>query len=819
MRALLAPIFFISFTAIGWQLALMRCLLVSRYHHFSFLVISCALLGFGAGGVVLSLGASWFTQHSRQIIRWGVLCFGLCVPLCFRLGELLPLNVYFAPHTVVSAIGWWGVFWLIHGIPFLLAGILIGGALMVAGPDAHRVYAWNLVGSAAGALGMVFLMDHLPANVLMVPVAAAVLLSGLWLGEGFRTPQDRLYAASLALGLLGMGLIWVFGAERLFPLHIDQYKPLAQVHRLECQGSATRLATFHSARGRLDLYTSPTFHTMLSLSPSEMPPRMHMLLRDGFEIGSILSIEKIERARFLHGTLAALPYKLIQPGRVLILGETGGHHIWLARMSQAESIVVVQPDRNIIEALRRYGSSVLDDPRIHVITSEPRAYLDTAPETFDVVHLAALEGFLAGTAGIGGLREDYLATVEGFRKCLDVLTDRGLVSIVRGIQEPERDNIKIAATWIESLEQRSVNRPGDHLLVARDELAVSTLASKAPLRSEVIEEFRAAARNMSWETEWFPGIEPEETNRIHVLPGPPSSAVSWYYHAMVALLSSGREDFFRNWIAHIRPATDDRPFFSDFFRTSSIGRLREAFGPMWATRSEMGFLVLVWSTGMTLAFAVVLLLAPLLLFGRGRAKGTGPIRFCVVTYFGLLGTGFMCVEMSLIQLFTRFLGDPVLAAALVVAGLLFCAGLGSMVQPRVTRAMPLGAFGVAVAVALAIVLYAKGLPRLFESGAMLAGTWKNAVGLVVLAPLAALMGMLFPWGLSTLQREAAPAIPLAWAVNGFASVVSASVAVVLAMTLGFSALLGCAAAAYGLAGVGSLLLAQVSWESRLSSQI
>ncbi len=230
---------------------------------------------------------------------------------------------------------------------------------------------------------------------------------------------------------------------------------------------------------------------------------------------------------------------------------------------------------------------------------------------------------------------------------------------------------------------------------------------------------------------------------------------------------------------------------------------------MWATRSELGFLVLVLSTGMTLAFAVVLLLAPLLLLRGEVAQRALPIRFCVVTYFGLLGTAFMFVEMGLIQLFTRFLGDPVLAAALVVAGLLSCAGLGSVVQPRVTRLVPFGAFGVAIAVGLVIVLYAKVLPRLFESEAMLAGIYKNVVGLAVLGPLAFLMGVLFPWGLSTLHRVAAPAIPLAWAVNGFASVVSASVAVVLAMTLGFTTLLGFAAALYGVAGVGALLLARL----------
>ena len=128
---------------------------------------------------------------------------------------------------------------------------------------------------------------------------------------------------------------------------------------------------------------------------------MRMLLRDGFEIGSLLFISHIEQARFLESALAALPYRINQPKRVLVLGATDGHYIWLARLSRAESIVVVQPDPNIVQVLRRYGGNVLDDPRIHLVQAEPRAYLDSTSEIFDVVHLAAMEGFLAGSGGIG----------------------------------------------------------------------------------------------------------------------------------------------------------------------------------------------------------------------------------------------------------------------------------------------------------------------------------------------------------------------------------------------------------------------------------
>ncbi len=180
-KRLLPAVFFVSAAVIGWQLALMRCLLISRYHHFSFLVISCALLGFGGGGALLALGRRWFERRCDAMFRWGTLSFGISLPICFWLGEQLPLDVYFAPVAAVQTMAWWSAFWLIHSIPFLLAGTLIGLALMAGGKNAHKIYASNLAGSAFGALAGIGLMDLMPANTIVVPIAASVVLSSIFL--------------------------------------------------------------------------------------------------------------------------------------------------------------------------------------------------------------------------------------------------------------------------------------------------------------------------------------------------------------------------------------------------------------------------------------------------------------------------------------------------------------------------------------------------------------------------------------------------------------------------------------------------------------
>ena len=168
----------------------------------------------------------------------------------------------------------------------------------------------------------------------------------------------------------------------------------------------------------------------------------------------------------------------------------------------------------------------------------------------------------------------------------------------------------------------------------------------------------------------------------------------------------------------------------------------------------------------------------------------------------------MFIEMVLIQLFTRFLGDPVLAAALVIGALLFFAGIGSAFSPALTGKLPGAVFTVAVLIALTTLIYSALLPRLFPELASIDGLWKAVLGVMILAPPAFLMGTPFPWGMAALQKRAAVTVPLAWAINGFGSVVSASVAVVLAMSLGFKILLALAALSYVLAGISAKALAK-----------
>ena len=55
MRRLFPATLLVSAGAIGYQLLLMRMLSIVQWHHFAYMIISIALLGYGASGTFIAL--------------------------------------------------------------------------------------------------------------------------------------------------------------------------------------------------------------------------------------------------------------------------------------------------------------------------------------------------------------------------------------------------------------------------------------------------------------------------------------------------------------------------------------------------------------------------------------------------------------------------------------------------------------------------------------------------------------------------------------------------------------------------------------------
>jgi hypothetical protein len=155
----------------------------------------------------------------------------------------------------------------------------------------------------------------------------------------------------------------------------------------------------------------------------------------------------------------------------------------------------------------------------------------------------------------------------------------------------------------------------------------------------------------------------------------------------------------------------------------------------------------------------------------------------------------MAIEMPLLQRFTLFLSHPLYAAAIVLSGFLVFAGLGARYSARLAPAARWPFAAIAAMAAIHAVL----LPPLLAAAMGLAPAWKVLLTLLLIAPLAFCLGMPFPLALAVVAARAAPLVPWAWGINGFASVVATLLATLLAIHLGYAAVLLLAAVLYGVA--------------------
>ena len=152
----IASIFLLSASIICLQLTLMRMFSLTRSYHFSYLVISTALLGFGASGTYLALG---YRRIENRLATWSVVLFllyTLSIPICLAAAQKIPIDVqhvFYSPAQLArlflqSAL----VF-----VPFFIGALLIGLALIAFRDHATVVYGANLLGSGVGGMARGFL--------------------------------------------------------------------------------------------------------------------------------------------------------------------------------------------------------------------------------------------------------------------------------------------------------------------------------------------------------------------------------------------------------------------------------------------------------------------------------------------------------------------------------------------------------------------------------------------------------------------------------------------------------------------------------------
>ena len=267
-----------------------------------------------------------------------------------------------------------------------------------------------------------------------------------------------------------------------------------------------------------------------------------------------------------------------------------------------------------------------------------------------------------------------------------------------------------------------------------------------------------------------------------------------------ALLGPERDAFVRDYKFDLRPATDDRPYLSSFFRWAHAPEILALSREGGIGLLAVGYLALPVTLVQAAIASAALILLPLL-WRRGTTRTGGARTGPAMGAFLCLGLSFLMMEIAFISRFTVILSHPLHALVVVLAAFLVFAGIGSWLAGRRGRSESI-ARPVAGIVAIAAA-YLVAFPHLTSWLLGAPAAVKITVAVALVAPLATLMGMPFPRTLDRLRRLDPALVPWAWGTNGCASVAGAVLATLLAVHQGQSFVIGGAALLYAASAVAA----------------
>lgn len=786
----------LSACVLAYEVLLTRLFSIVLWHHFAYMIISAAMLGYGASGTALTLLKEKIMPHFGAVYVIAAAALAVLMPVAFLLAQQIPFNPLELLWDKTQPAKLLAVY-LLMMLPFFSGGLGIGLVFAHFGMQSSRIYALDILGAGLGSMGVIAALFLLPPHRVLTALTALALLAA-----AIAVVELKMRPKWLMESFVGLAVLAAVALPAM-PVHLSPYKDLSQALNI----TGARVVEERSSPLGLVTVVENTIVPLrdapgMSLNATSEPPPQLGVFVDGSGPSALTHFDgRRKPLAYLDQLTSALPYHLQKRPRVLVLGAGAGSDVLQALYFGSPAVDAVELDRNVISLVSRrfrdYAGNLYSRPGVHVYQAEARGFVNASEQRYDLIQVALLDSFGTASAGLYGLSENYLYTVEALQAYLGRLTPGGMLSVTRWLALPPRDALKLFATAVTALEQSGVTNPGARLVMIRGWKTVTLLAKNSDFKAREIAALREFSRARSFDLAYYPGMRADEANRYNLLAQP------YFYEGAVALLGPQRQDFIDQYKFHIEPATDDRPHFFRFFKWNSAAEI-------FALREQGGMPLLDWSYPLLVAtlvqaFAasVVLILAPLALSRCRRTLPGAP----VALYFLAIGFAFMFMEIAFIQKFVLFLAHPLYAVAVVLCAFLVFAAAGSWLAGKWQAGNLQGGLRYSAnKVTLAVIalgaislLYLAILPYLFQALIHLPDAAKIIISVALIAPLAMCMGVPFPTAMMRLAGTAEQAIPWAWAINGFASVVGAVLATLLAIHLGFAVVILLAVVFYGVA--------------------
>jgi len=720
-----------AFTVLGFEVLAHRQLLYVSQTLEATTILSIAIMGIAAGGIAAfytrNLDGEKVNSAAALGLAAGVLLNFLSFPF---LGEYL---VYAIPLLIV---------------PFAAGGLLIAQSFIVG--DTSKVYMFDLIGASLGAVGTASLLPWIGEEGAQAVLAAFALCVPFIAGSSLWRVSAGLAFACLAFAFANLDLS-LYNIATDTAAHQRTKRKL--FNKLAKYRDVTLLHSASSIAGRSDIVT---YHKRKD------SPRFSFTVWENGNTTDTLRPWGLEAYRW---DPRIPPNTVMGPDvDTFIIGTSGEGVLKSARLTGGVVHgVEINPavHRLVSGPASEYCLGCYDD--VEVTIGDGRTFLERTDHVYDQITM--MNSHIGrGTSGGREADPEFIHTKEAVSLYLDRLSDRGIINW----EEPARSNsshrvtARLISTAMAALQERGATDPAAHILVfewsgssSYDQL----LVRKTPWPDDALE----AARD------WFerlpkvqPGVNGPIRCDIQVLWSPDERDLDTRIAKHVRGEKSGWPDIVR------QPVTDDKPFPFDV--TTYHDDLNTALA-------------------LVLGLSTVLVLIPLgLILWRSKVQRVQLVAPIVVS--GLLGLGYLLIEVVFMQQLQILLGSPVFSFVLVLGGMLAFSGIGGLL------ARPGRGFWTAGLVALPILLAVQvvAIPVVSAMALQAPLAARVAVALAIVAPCSLLMGIPLPSVMALAKdRFGDEFAALLYGINGGLAAFGLLLTYHISIRFGFSAayLFGC----------------------------
>ena len=212
----------LSAAVIAFQLALIQILSITQWYHFAYMIISIALLGFGAAGSLLAIFQKYLTNRTELLLPFLMIGTGILMSIVTDVSQMSFIRfdsyILFAEYAHIGKLL---LTYLLFFFPFFLGALAIGLVFVKNVDTIGKIYFANLLGSGAGGIVALLLIgwlfpNQLPAFIALLPVLAGLLIM----------PKNK-RLLHFGFGLFAVGVItwkWLNPPE----LILSEYKDLSK---------------------------------------------------------------------------------------------------------------------------------------------------------------------------------------------------------------------------------------------------------------------------------------------------------------------------------------------------------------------------------------------------------------------------------------------------------------------------------------------------------------------------------------------------------------------------------------------------------------